>query len=79
MDKVFTIPELSRELKLKETIIRTAIGDASPDMSSGNGRFKFYSVDRVKDVLRERNLPLLIALGYIQPAGQVEAEEVEGE
>lgn len=70
MNDIFTIPELARELRLKETVVRTAIGNREPDVSSGNGRFKFYNVDRVKGILRERNRDLLIALGYIQ------AEEV---
>lgn len=77
MDNVFTVSDLSRKLGLSAAVIKTVVKEMSPDLSMNDGYYKFYSIDKVREALIERNRPLLEALGFVEVAGQVETEESE--
>lgn len=75
MDNVFTVSDLSRKLGLSAAVIKTVVKDLSPDLSMNEGYYKFYSIDKVREALIERNRPLLEALGFVGVTGQQDVEE----
>lgn len=77
MEDVYTVSDLSRKLGLSTAVIKTVTKELSPDLTVGDGYYKFYSLEKVTDALIERNRPLLVALGFVEATGQFESEVSE--
>lgn len=73
--KYYSIHEAADELGLPRQTLRTNMTDVEPDMIAGKGdRFKFYSLDTVRDALIERHRALLVAVGFVFP--EIQGQDV---